>query len=140
MGSLAEAQTPAAQNYTIGPQDALSITCHDDPQLSGKYVVPPDGTITLPLVGSVKAAGLTVHQLEDLLKRRYKDGGFLVNPAITVAIDQYKSQRVIIQGEVGSPGIYTLTGGMTLLELIAQAGSMNRTASGEVVIVREGAA
>lgn len=132
------AQMSAAQTYTIGPQDVLAITCHDDPQISGKYVVQADGVITLQLIGAVRAAGLTPRQLEDYLKKRYKDGGFLLNPVITVAVEQYKSQRVIIQGEVGSPGMYTLTGGMTLLELIAQAGSMTRAASGEIVIVRGG--
>lgn len=129
--------TPGA-GYTIGPQDVLSITCVDDPTISGKFTVPADGFIGLAHIGLVKASGLTVLALEGMLKSRYKDGGFLLNPRISVAVETYKSQHVIVQGEVRSPGTVTLTGDMTLLELIAAAGSMTPNASREVVIVRTG--
>ncbi len=130
-----QATTPGT-GYTIGPQDVLVITCVNDQTVSGKFVVPTDGFIGLAHIGLIKAVGLTVQDLETLLKSRYKDGGFLLNPQISVAVETYKSQHVIVQGQVRSPGTFTLTGDMTLLQLVAAAGSMTPTASGEIVIVR----
>jgi polysaccharide export outer membrane protein len=130
-----QAQT-AAESYVIGPQDVLSITCANDPAVSGKFTVPADGFIGLMYIGSVKVAGLTARDAEDAIKERYKKAGTFLDPAISVSVETYKSQKVIIQGEVRTPGSYTLTGGMTLMELVASAGSMLSTASGEITIVR----
>ena len=136
VGLRAEQSPPPVDTYVIGPQDVLSVMCFDDAALSGKFVVPPDGLIGMALIGSVRVAGLTVREVEDAIKARFQAGGFLNNPRISVTVEQYKSQKVIIQGEVRTPGQYVLTSGMNLLELIAQAGSMSTTASGEVLIVR----
>lgn len=136
LSMVAAQQAAPADSYRIGSQDVLSLTCFDDASVTGKYIVQPDGEINLPLIGSVKVAGLTIVELETQLKKRFQDGGFFNNPRITVAVEQYKSQKVIIQGEVRAPGQYTLTGGMHLLELIALAGSMLPSASGEVVVIR----
>jgi polysaccharide export outer membrane protein len=131
-------QEPATSDgYTVGPQDVLNITCVDDPAISGKFTVPSDGTIGLLHIGSVKVSGLTLREVENLLKEKYKAGGFLLNPRIYVTVEIFKSQHVIIQGEVRAPGAYALTGGTTLIELVAQAGSLTSTASGDIMIVRE---
>lgn len=122
-------------NYIIGPQDILTVTSFDQEDLSGKYPVDADGTFMFPLVGRVKAGGLTIRQLEDELKRLLKDG-FFVDPQLAVAIESYKSQRVHIVGEVRNPGSYALTGDMSLIEAVARAGSTLPTASGEALIVR----
>ena len=106
---LTEATPQTAQNYVIGSQDVVAITCLDDPALTGKFTVEADGTFTLPYVGSIKAGDLTIRQFEDALKQKLKDGRFFKNPQITVAIDQYRSQHVILMGEVSKPGVYPLT-------------------------------
>jgi len=129
------AQGQTAQNYVIGPKDVLSVVCLEDKDLTGKFTVEADGTFTLPYIGVVKAADLTLRQLEDALKKSLKDGRFFKNPQISVTIDQYRSQYVIIMGEVARPGPYPLTGGMTLLDLIAQAGTLTASASGVVLVV-----
>ncbi len=129
------AQGQSAQNYVIGPKDVVAIVCLEDPALTGKFTVEADGTFTLPYIGVVKAADQTLRQFEDALKKTLKDGRFFKNPQISVSIDQYRSQYVILIGEVGRPGPYPLTGGMTLLDLIAQAGTLNPAASGVVLIV-----
>lgn len=128
---------PAAQgtDYLIGPQDVLQITVFDQADLGGKYTVEADGTFTFPLIGRVKAGGLTLRALEGQLRRLLADGYFK-NPQLSVAIEQYRSQRVFIVGEVRQPGTYTLTGGMTLIEALARAGSTQPSASGEALIVR----
>jgi polysaccharide export outer membrane protein len=133
--SLAAAQS--AGDYVIGPQDVLTVAVFDQPDLGGKYAVELDGSFTFPLVGRVKAGGMTIRDFEGELKNRLADG-FFRNPQVTVAIEQYRSQRVFVTGEVRNPGAYSLTGDMTLIEALAKAGSTTQTASDEVVVVRGG--
>jgi polysaccharide export outer membrane protein len=125
----------SAADYVIGPQDVLLIQVFDQADLGGKYTVEADGTLGFPLIGRIKAGALTLRGFEDELKRRLADGYFR-NPQVTVAVEQYRSQRVFVMGEVRQPGPVALTGGMTLIEALARAGSTLSTASGEVAIVR----
>ena len=129
------ALTQSAGDYVIGAQDVLSIAVFDQTDLGGKYAVELDGSFTFPLVGRVQAGGLTIRNFEGELKKKLADG-FFKNPQVTVAIEQYRSQRVFVTGEVRSPGAYPLTGDMTLIEALAKAGSTTSTASEEVVVVR----
>ncbi len=122
-------------DYIVGPQDVLSITVWDQTELSGKYTVEADGSITFPLIGRVQAGGLTLHGIETELKRRLADGYFK-NPQLSVSVDTYRSRRVFIVGEVRTPGTYTLTGDMSLIEALSRAGSTTPNASAEAVIVR----
>ena len=125
----------SAADYVIGPQDVLLIQVFDQPELGGKYTVEADGTFSFPLIGRVKAGALTLRGFERELKERLADGYFR-SPQVTVAVDQYRSQRVFVMGEVRQPGPVALTGGMTLIEALARAGSTLPTSSGEVSIVR----
>jgi len=133
LASSAAAQSAA--DYLIGPQDVLSIQVFDQTDLGGKYTVETDGTFSFPLIGRVKAAGMTLRGFETELKRKLADGYFK-NPQVTVGVETYRSQRVFVMGEVRGPGPVPLTGGMTLIEALARAGSTLPTASGEVAIVR----
>lgn len=125
----------STSDYVIGPQDVVTIQVYDQADLGGKYSVEADGTFSFPLIGRVKAGGQTLRALEQDLKAKLADGYFR-NPQVTVAIEQYRSQRVFVIGEVRQPGPVPLTGGMTLIEALARAGSTTSTASGEVAIVR----
>jgi polysaccharide export outer membrane protein len=136
------AQTPgasqegtAATDYVVGPQDMLTITSYDQADLSGKFTVEADGTFTYPLIGRVKAGSLTLRQIEAQVKKQLKDEGYFNKPEITVSMEQYKSQKIFVVGEVRTPGSYPLSGDMNLVEALARAGSTLPTASGEVVIV-----
>ena len=122
-------------DYVVGPQDILTITSYDQADLSGKFSLEADGTFTFPMIGRVKAGGLTLRQVEAQLKKQLKEGGFFNNPQVTVAIEQYKSQKIFIVGEVRAPGTYPLSGDMKLVEALARAGSTLPSASGEAVIV-----
>ena len=122
-------------DYVIGAQDILMITSFDQESLSGKYPVDSDGTFTFPLIGRVKAGGLTLRQLESELKRLLKDG-FFTNPQLSVGVEIYNSQKIHVVGEIRNPGTYPLTGDMNLIEAIARAGSTLPSASGEALIVR----
>ena len=133
MGAAPTGQS--AGDYVIGQQDVLTIQVFDQPDLGGKFTVEADGTFSFPLIGRIKAGGLTLRGFEAELTRRLADGYFR-NPQVTVAVEQYRSQRVFVMGEVRQPGPVPLTGGMTLIEALARAGSTLPTASGEVAIVR----
>lgn len=129
------AQRSHPTNYVIGPQDVLTISVFDQEDLGGKFPVDSDGTFTFPLIGRVKAGGLTLRELEAELKKKLKDG-FFVDPQLAVGVEQYRSQKVHIVGQVRNAGTYPLTGDMSLIEAIARAGSTLPDASGEVLIVR----
>jgi polysaccharide export outer membrane protein len=126
----------SAADYVIGPQDVLTIQVFDQADLGGKYTVETDGTFSFPLVGRVTAGGMTLRKFEGELKKKLADGYFK-NPQVTVAVEQYRSQRVFVMGEVRNPGPVPLTGGMTLIEALSRAGSTLPSASGEVAIVRD---
>jgi polysaccharide export outer membrane protein len=127
-----------SDDYAVGPQDVLVITSYDQPDLSGRFAVETDGTFTYPLIGRLRAGGRTLREVEAELKQRLIDQGFFRNPQVTVAIGTYRSQRIFILGEVQKPGAYALSGGMSLVEALALAGSTLPTSSGEVVIARAG--
>lgn len=128
----ADAQT----NYVLGPQDVLNITVLGEEDLSRKYTIEQDGTFTFPLIGRVTAHGLTLRALEQELRAKLVSGGFLKNPEISVAIDAYQSQRIMVWGQVNQPGEKQLTGDMTLLSALARAGSVTSSAGSEAVVVR----
>src|SRR5262249_44717494 len=93
------------------------------------------GTFSFPLIGRVKAGGMTLRGFETELRNKLADGYFR-NPQVTVAVEQYRSQRVFVMGEVRAPGPVPLTGGMSLIEALSRGGSTLPSASGEVAIVR----
>lgn len=125
-------------DYVIGAHDTLLITSYDDADLTGKFAVDADGTFAFPLLGRVKAGGMTLRAAEASLKRDLVERGFFKNPQITVAVDQYRSQKVFVLGEVRTPGVYPLSGSMTLIEALALADSTTPAAGHEVVVVRDG--
>jgi polysaccharide export outer membrane protein len=130
---------PSAQeleaSYAVGPQDVLIITSYDQPELTGKFTVETDGSFTYPLIGRVQVGGTTLRAVEELLKKTLIAKGFFKQPQVTVAVEQYRSQKVYIVGEVRTPGAYPLSGNMRLVEALALAGSATPNASSEIVIV-----
>src|SRR4051812_6294683 len=110
--------------YIVGPQDRLAITVFDEPTLTKIVSVDSDGSFDFPLVGRVKAAGLSVRQITADLKRRLgPPDGFLVNPQVNVEVETYRSQVVYVNGQVRVPGAIPLKGAMTIMDVLAQAGS-----------------
>jgi polysaccharide export outer membrane protein len=136
MAAQVRAQEPAAAHYLVGAQDVLIITSYDQPDLTGKFTVETDGTFTYPYIGRVRVGGITLRDVEAVLKKELVQRGFFMNPDLTVGVDQYRSQKIYVVGEVRTPGAYTLSGNIRLVEALALAGSTLPTASGEVVIVQ----
>jgi polysaccharide export outer membrane protein len=131
------AQGPAASRaaYVIGPQDTLAITSYDQRDLTGKFTVEADGSFSYPLIGRVTVAGMTLREVESALEGELVRQGFFTAPQLLVTIDQYRSKRVYIVGEVRTPGAYSMSSEMRLVESLALAGSTLPSASGEAVIV-----
>ncbi len=146
--ALAPAQPPAPtpkldpakadQNsrYTLGPQDQLKITVFDEPDLSNIYRIDSDGFITFPMINKVAASGITPAELQDRI-RAMLASGFLNHPQVRVEVEGYKSQSIIVSGEVRTPGKIVMTGAMTLVEALAAAGSPTSAASNEISVSRQ---
>ena len=123
------------QEYTIGPRDVLGITVWGQADLSRDYTVDPDGFVPFPLIGRVKAAGLTPKELAaQLTEALGKD--YLVNPQVIVNVKEYLSQKVQVLGAAEKPGVYHLTGPTTLLEILSRAGGFASTAGKQVLLIR----
>jgi polysaccharide biosynthesis/export protein len=131
---MLRAEEPAL--YVVGPNDTLAITVYEQPQLSGKFMVQPDGTFAFPLLGRVKVGGLSVQAIENDMRERLARG-YLKNPQVSVTVDQYRSQQIFIIGEVRQPGSLQFTGTMTMVEALARVGSMTDNAGTEALIVRQ---
>ncbi|HET7875181.1 MAG TPA: polysaccharide biosynthesis/export family protein [Methylomirabilota bacterium] len=126
----------AGDEYTIGARDVLAISVWGQPDLSRDYVVEPDGFVPFPLVGRVKAAGLTPKGLAARLKEGLEKD-YLVNPQVIVSVKEYLSQRVTVIGEAEKPGVYYLSGPTTVLDILSKAGGLTKAAGSQVVVVRK---
>ena len=130
------AQTAAQPNYQIGAQDELKITVFDADGLTGVYRVGDDGFISFPLLGRISVGSLTLAQTQEKVRDMLKNG-YIRDPQVRVDIQEYKSQSIFVSGEVRAPAEIRMTGGMTLLKALAQAGSPLSSASSELSIARQ---
>jgi polysaccharide export outer membrane protein len=120
--------------YAIGAEDIVRVTVLGHEDLTQTIVVQPDGTFIYPLIGRVKAGDLTPKELERKITTLLAQG-YVRNPQVTVSVQEYRSKTVFVVGEVSRPGSYSLSGRMTVLELLSKAGPTS-AAGVEVVIVR----
>ena len=138
-GSLEARATSQPSEYAIGPQDVLTIVVWEHADLSGKFTVEKDGTISFPLIGRTKIAGLTVQVAEGALRKLLADG-YVKQPQVSIVVEQFKSQQIFVMGEVKTPGGHPFTGELTLLEALARAGGATERAGSEVLFVRPASA
>jgi polysaccharide export outer membrane protein len=130
----ASSATPAT-DYLIGLDDVLVINVWKEPEISRSVPVRPDGKISLPLIGDLKAGGRTVVQLQDDIKQQLL--AYLSNPTVTVIVQEAKSQKFNILGEVEHPGCYMLSRSLTVLDAIAVAGGFRVFAkTGKIYVLR----
>ncbi len=122
-------------DYVVGPEDEISITVWDHPDLTRKIRINLEGKISFPLIGEVKVAGLTPIDIEKKIEELL-DKDYIVNPQVSVVIESYKSSNVSIMGEVKMPGSYALTRRMTVVEALSLAGGLLSEADHEIMIVR----
>lgn len=124
--------------YVIGAEDVLSVYVWKEPDMSKSVPVRPDGMISLPLVGEVKAAGYTPVQLQDVLAEAMKK--YISEPQVTVVVEKVDSLNFNIVGEVIKPGYYPLTRRLTVLDAISLAGGFKDFAKSKKIYVLRTAA
>jgi polysaccharide export outer membrane protein len=135
--AMMASSTPGNSAYKIGPLDVLDISVFRVPELSKTVQVADTGTVGLPLVGEVRAAGRTAQEVERDLTAKL-GARYLQKPQVTVYIKEYNSQRVTVEGAVKKPGVFPISGRASLLQFIATAEGLDTSrASSEVVVFRQ---
>jgi len=119
----------------LAPGDPVSVQVVGQPDPTEGYVS-DDGTVSLPLVGSVAVAGMTPVDAAARVAKALKDGGFFVDPHVTIAT-QPRSQLVTVSGEVRAAGRFPISPGTTIVDLLAQAGGLKETASDVGYVLRK---
>jgi polysaccharide export outer membrane protein len=121
--------------YEIAPKDVLLIVVRGQERMTGNFTVDDEGVLNFPALGRVQAAGLTAGALERRLKTLLLDG-YLKRPEITVAVREYKSQRVFVTGPIPRPGYYVLKGDRRILGLLNNLGDLG-VVGHEIVVTRQ---
>jgi len=122
-------------NYVLGPNDQILIRAVQVDEIGQRpYRIDGEGNIDLPLIGTVKASGLRVDQLETELVKRL--GTYVRNPQVSVTVVQYRSEPVFFIGAFRVPGIYSLQGSRTLVEMLSSIGGLQPNASHRIKITR----
>ncbi len=132
------AEKPAkVAEFILGPGDKLDITVYRNPDLTKTLQVSPAGNIDYPLVGSMRAAGLSIFELKANLSDGLKK--YIRNPQVSIGVISTQSQKVTVLGEVRRPGFFQLSGGLTTLEAISGAGGFTLDGkTGSVLLIRGG--
>lgn len=131
---LAAAPPASADALTeISAGDILELNVYGVPDLAQRVRVNNAGDVYLPLLDYVHLDGLTIDQAQELIAKEYKEGGFLVNPHVSLTIAESVS-GVTIRGQVARPGVYPILGSAGLLDIISSAGGITPDASDVVTI------
>jgi polysaccharide export outer membrane protein len=124
----------AAASTPIAPGDLLEMSVFDVPEMTQQVRVGSDGKAQLALIGKIQVSGLTVQQAADAIARELQDGKFLVRPQVNVLVKEFTTEGVSVLGEVQHPGIYTILGPRSLLDVISMAGGLTNVADTRITI------
>jgi polysaccharide biosynthesis/export protein len=125
----------SAGEYVIGPDDVLAVNVWKEDEISRQVPVRPDGRVSLPLIGDVQAAGLTPLELQQSIRSRLT--AYLVNPTVAVMVQEARSRRFNVVGEVEHPGSFVLGQPLTVLDALAMAGGFRDFAkTGGIYVLR----
>ena len=125
-----------AQDYMVGEEDVLKITVYDHADLTTIARVSGEGIIILPLIGEIKVSGLSTSQISQKVTNLLADG-YIVDPHVSVFVEEFKSRKTTIMGQVNKPGIYALSGNTTFLELLSRAGGLTKEAGDKAIVKRK---
>ena len=136
LASSGMASRAPVADYIIGPDDVLAVNVWKEPELSRSVIVRPDGKITLPLLKDIQASGSTPEQLQDRIEKGLAD--YVSKPVVTVILQEEKSHKFNVLGQVQKPGSYLLNSPMTVLDAIAMAGGLREWAkANSIYVLRE---
>lgn len=123
---------------TIGPGDLVDLTVYDVPELVLKIRVDASGGVSLPLLGDLKLAGMTVRDSQKLIARELVVRQLVRVPQVSLLIEEYATQGITVYGEVNTPGVYPLIGPHRLYDAISAAGGLTMKAGRAVTILHVG--
>ncbi len=118
----AAAQVAASSGYVLGADDGVTVSVYGQPDAGVQTRIKADGTIVVPLIGNVQAAGQTVISLAELITKKFVAGGYFKSPVVNVEIAGYVSKTINIAGKVTQPGVYPLDRSYRALEVLLKAG------------------
>lgn len=127
---------PRTKEFVVGPLDQLSVVAWKNRELSADVTVRPDGIITLPLIGDVKAAGRTPSELQKEIAKRYSDFVRDEEMVLSVGVIAVNSYQFTVIGSVEHGGLLSSRSYLTIIEALAMAGGPNRFAGNSLYIVR----
>lgn len=122
--------------YVIGVGDVVEIAVLGREEFKPRVQVQVDGTVQLPYLHSVMASNLTVIQLRERVAKLLRDGGYYVDPVVSVTVVSYASRYVTVLGEFASPGLIPVDRSYRVSEILARAGGPRPGASDELVLRR----
>jgi len=120
-------------DYLIGPEDVIEVIVWKEPDVSRVVLVRPDGKISLPLIGDIKAEGLSPKALAEELKRAFSE--YIEAPEVSVIVKEVNSAKIYVMGKVNSPGVFPLRSEITVLQAITLAGGFAEWAKKSKVII-----
>ena len=120
-------------DYVIGKEDVVDVSVWKSPELSLSIIVRPDGMISLPLIGEVRADGRTPTELKEEIEERLKE--FKQEPIVSIIVRESNSKSIYITGEIARPGKYPLRSDTTITQAIALAGGFSQWADKDKIIV-----
>jgi polysaccharide export outer membrane protein len=124
----------------LGPGDSVTLHVFGQPDMDTVLGIADDGTIRIPLAGAIQVGGLSAESAARRVEKAFKDGGYFVDPHVTLTVTQSLSQRVSVLGEVRTPGRYPVDSKTNIIDLLAQAGGETEFASDTVFVLRTDAA
>lgn len=133
--AVTEAPTPTAvdQGYKLGAGDQIRVIVFGEDELSGQFNVDGSGFVNFPMIGQVKAAGLTISDLVRAITDKLSEG-YLKDPRVSVEVTNYRPFYII--GEVNKPGEYPYVSGMNVINAVALAGGYTYRADDNEIYVR----
>jgi polysaccharide export outer membrane protein len=136
--SALPASAQPQQGYILGPNDSITVVVYGQTEFNVQTKVKPDGSISLPLVGRVEAAGRTVVTLADEVARQLTSRNLLREPIVNVEITEYGSRFVRVAGKVGAPGLVPLDRPYRMLDILLRSGWVRDEGATYVVLRRAG--
>ena len=127
-----------SSTYELSPYDVIDVSVYGEEDLHTRTRLGSDGSALLPLIGNISLSGLTVIQANELIKKRYADGGFVKDPHILLTVLEYRKSTFSILGQVNRPGIYEIPEGshVSIVDAILLAGGFTRIADQNGVKVK----
>ena len=129
---------PDQSAITLGPGDLIDLTVFDVPELVLKVRVDANGVVSLPLMGDVKLAGMTVRDAQRFIARELVEHQMVKEPQVSLFIEEFATQGITVYGEVNTPGIYPLMGPHHLYDVISAAGGLTLKSGRTVTVLHVG--